>query len=142
MDDDIRERLIAIALEWERRFGIAPAITSAISELDASRLVGCPASDYCTQMQGRTAVGRGHDFVHAGQKYQVKANRPSGKPGSFVTLVAKAKNYDWDYLIWIRYDENYVLREAWQWKRTAYQEAFANRGRVSPIDMRRGTQLP
>jgi hypothetical protein len=44
---------------------------------------------------------RGHDFEFKGQRHQVKANRRSGKPGSVVTLVPKAKNFDWDVLIWI-----------------------------------------
>ena len=48
---------------------------------------------------GRTAVTRGCDFILNELRYQVKANRPSGKRGSFVTLVGKASNYDWDRLI-------------------------------------------
>lgn len=96
---NLRDKLVEITLEWEHRYGVAPHITSAISEYDASRLIQCSEEDYCRQMQGKTAVSKGHDFVLDGKRYQVKANRPSGKPGSFVTLVAKANNYEWDYLI-------------------------------------------
>lgn len=68
-------------------------------------------------MQGKTVVQRGHDFVFNGARYQVKANRPSGKPGSTVTLVSKVKNYDWDFLVWVHYDRLYEIQEAWQWGR-------------------------
>jgi hypothetical protein len=71
-----------------------------------------------------------------GCRYQVKANRPSGKQGSSVTLVAKAHNYDWAKLIWILYDRNYELREAWEWDVDDYREAFESRSRLGPKDMR------
>ena len=60
-------------------------------------------------MQDRTAVAKGLDFEWSGCRYQVKANRPSGKPGSRVTLVPKPKNYDWDRLIWILYNVDYEI---------------------------------
>ena len=105
----LRSNLVSAALEWERTFGNAPHITGAVSELDAALLVGASMSDYAASMQGVTAVQRGYDFIHKNARYQVKANRPSGKPGSAVTLVAKAKNYEWDFLIWILYDRLYVV---------------------------------
>jgi hypothetical protein len=37
---DLRKQLVDVALEWEKQFGVAPSITSAISELGAARLVG------------------------------------------------------------------------------------------------------
>ena len=42
----LREELIKIALQWQERFGVAPSITSAISEYDAAMLVGMPESEY------------------------------------------------------------------------------------------------
>jgi hypothetical protein len=77
----IRQQLVSVALEWQKRFGVAPAITSALSGYDAAILVGCPEEDYSRFMQNRTAVSKGADFVYNGKRYQVKANRPSGKPG-------------------------------------------------------------
>jgi hypothetical protein len=100
----LRDRLVAVSLEWQRRYGVAPSITTSISELDAARLVGMPDEDYSRFMQDKTAVAKGLDFEWSGCRYQVKANRPSGKPGSKVTLVPKPKNYDWDRLIWILYN--------------------------------------
>ena len=108
----LRERLVCIALEWQQRYGVAPSITSAVSELDAVRLAGWPEREYCAQMEHRTAVGKGYNFIHDGARYQVKANCPSGKPGSFVTKVGKAKNYEWDHLIWILYNRRYEMMEA------------------------------
>jgi hypothetical protein len=90
---------------------------------------------------GRTAVSRGADFTHRGTRYQVKANRPSGKPGSFVKLVGKARNYDWDRLIWLLYDREYVLQEAWQWDVDDYRKAFDSIERLRPEHMRLGQRL-
>jgi len=140
-NDSLRSRLVAIALEWERTFGVAPQITSAVSEYDAAQLVGHSDQSYAKACVGRTAVTRGTDFVCQGIRYQIKANRPSGKPGSPVTKVGKASNYDWDRLIWILYDRHYALVEAWEWNVAAYRAAFDKQLHVRPPDMRRGKRL-
>ncbi len=137
----LREALVAVVLEWERRFGVAPSVTSAISELDVALLVGHTQESLMGQSTGRTAVTRGADFVHDGARYQVKANRPSGKPGSFVTLVAKARNYEWDRLVWILYDREFRMQEAWLWTVDEYRTAFDHVNRLSPDHMRRGRSL-
>src|SRR6266550_6085940 len=90
---------------------------------------------------GRTAVTRGCDFILNGLRYQVKANRPSGKPGSFVTLVGKASNYEWDRLIWILYDRYFVIQEAWEWEVDKYRSEFHDRNRLAPANMRNGKRL-
>ncbi|MGK2935913.1 MAG: hypothetical protein ACSLFE_11830 [Gemmatimonadaceae bacterium] len=136
----IRSRLVNAALDWEQRFGVAPAITSALSEYDAARLVGHSDDSFSSDCVGRTAVTRGTDFTHNGIRYQVKANRPSGKRGSFVTLVAKCSNFDWDRLLWLLYDRHYVLQEAWEWDIASYRAAFEGKPRLSPADMRGGIQ--
>jgi len=76
-----------------------------------------------------------------GKRYQVKANRPSGKPGSKVTLVGKARNYDWDFLIWIHYTVEYQIQEAWLWSVFDYKASFAAVQRLSPEHMRQGEKL-
>ncbi len=139
--NQLRARLVSIALEWERAFGVAPRITSAISEYDAARLVGHTDESFSNDCVGRTAVSKGADFTCGGLRYQVKANRPSGKPGSPVTKVPKASNYDWDKLVWLLYDRYYVLQEAWEWDASAYRDAFHDRAHVRPPDMRRGRQI-
>src|SRR3990172_587763 len=111
MSSELRKRLVEAALEWQRLFGVAPAVTASLSEYDAAMLVGCTELEYSAEAPQRTAVSPGHDFIHAGTRFQVKANRPSGKPGSPVTLVSKAKNFDWDKLIWILYNP----RSFWPW---------------------------
>jgi hypothetical protein len=140
-EESIRSRLVSIALEWERAFGVAPHITGAVSEYDAARLVGHSDTTYAVDCSGRTAVSRGSDFTWHGIRYQVKANRPSGKPGSPVTKVGKASNYDWDRLLWLLYDRHYVLQEAWEWEVDAYRSAFEQKVHVRPPDMRRGRRL-
>lgn len=136
----LRDVLAQLALEWERRYAVAPTITSAISEYDAARLVGHTAASYGTACVHQTAVTRGVDFVCDGVRYQVKANRPSGKAGSRVTLVAKAKNYEWDRLIWILYDREYRPQEAWEWQVDDYREQLGDLSR-SPDHLRKGRPL-
>ncbi|NOT46769.1 MAG: hypothetical protein HOP17_03325 [Acidobacteria bacterium] len=138
---ELREDLIKAALAWEVAFGNAPLITTVLSEYDAAHLVGCSIEVYSTLMQGCSAVQKGHDFTVNGLRYQVKGNRPSGKPGSFVTWVPKATNYDWDCLIWILYNSKYEIQEAWQWDVAAYAEAFDGVKRLSPAHLRLGKQL-
>jgi hypothetical protein len=137
----VRDRLVSIVLEWERLFTVAPAITSALSECDAARLVGCNEDDCVRVMMGRTAVSKGADFVWKNERYQIKANRPSGKKGSKVNLVSKAKNYDWDVLIWILYNERYEIVEAWKWLKMDYHYRFESKKHVRPNDMRQGECL-
>ena len=88
MTDELRARLVRTALDWQERYGVAPSITSTLAEYDAALLIGLDPGEYGEQMQRRTAVSRGFDFTHRGKRYQVKASRPSGKPGSKVTLVS------------------------------------------------------
>lgn len=139
--DSLRSRLVTIALEWEHSFGVAPHITSAISEYDAAHLIGHSDASFSADCVGRTAVSRGADFSFGGLQYQVKANRPSGKPGSPVTKVAKASNYEWDKLVWLLYDRLYVLQEAWEWDVAEYRLAFHDTIHVRPPDMRRGRRI-
>ncbi|WP_250655474.1 hypothetical protein [Alkalimarinus coralli] len=134
----LREKLIEVALEWQDKFGVAPQITTPISEYDAAMLVGMPEEEYSHFMQDKTAVMKGSDFVYKGIKYQVKGNRPSGKPGSKITMVPKATNYDWDQLIWVMYDKHYVIQEAWQWGVNDYKQAFHHIKRLSPNHYRQG----
>jgi hypothetical protein len=137
----LRFRLVEVALQWQERFGVAPGVTSAISELDGALLVGMTEDEYCSDCAHRTAVTPGCDFMHRGCRYQVKANRPSGRPGSFVTLVGKANNFDWDKLIWILYDRSYVIQEAWEWDVDEYVRRFDHLKRLSPAHLRQGRRL-
>lgn len=134
----LRDKLADIALQWQASFGVAPSITSSISEYDAAMLVGMSEKEYSDYMRDKTAVAKGTDFVYKNVRYQVKANRPSGKKGSFVTMVPKATNYEWDRLILILYDKNYVMQEAWEWHVEDYRETFENEKRLSPNDYRQG----
>ena len=141
MIEQLRNKLVEIALQWQERYGVAPSITSTISEYDAAMLVGMSENDYSAYMKDKTAVNKGSDFVFNNTRYQVKANRPSGKKGSFVTMVPKAANYEWDRLIWILYDKNYVIQEAWEWGVEEYKDAFDAIKRLSPDHYRKGRCL-
>ena len=59
----LRNKLIDTALQWQERFGVAPSITSAISEYDAALLVGMTENEYSDYMQDKTAVSKGADFI-------------------------------------------------------------------------------
>ncbi|MCU4414619.1 hypothetical protein KTH71_11330 [Acinetobacter sp. WU_MDCI_Axc73] len=137
----LRQRLIKIALEWEQAFGNAPSITPVISEYDAAQLLGIDDITYSQIMQNSTSVQRGHDFIYQGLKYQVKGTRPSGKKGSKITKVPSAKNYEWDYLLWISYNSDYSIAEAWKWDMQSYRLAFEHLKRISPVQMRNGSNL-
>lgn len=137
----LRDKLVEIALQWQTKYGVAPQITSAVSEYDAAMLVGMSENEYSEYMQDKTAVNKGSDFVFNNVRYQIKGNRPSGKPGSFVTKVANARNYEWDKLIWILYDKNYIMQEAWEWEVEDYKLEFDSKNRLSPNDYRKGRCL-
>ena len=137
----LRDKLVEIALQWQEKFGVAPQITTVVSEYDAAMLVGMPEREYSEYMQDKTAVNKGSDFVFNHNRYQIKANRPSGKPGSFVTMCPKASNYEWDKLIWILYDKYYIMLEAWEWDVIDYKSAFDCKKRISPDDYRKGKCL-
>ena len=138
----LRSQLVSLALQWEQEFGVAPQVTSAVSEYDAALLLGLSEQEYKAAMRGATAVQRGHDFMYKGVRYQVKATRASGKPGSKITKVPQPRNYDWDQLIWLRYDPTYTVQEAWLWDVEAYRNALGSLSRVSPDHMRKGNLLP
>ncbi len=137
----LRRQLIESALAWERSFGVMPGITSQVSEFDVAMLVGHTPETYAAEMQGTSAVRKGFDFCYGNKRYQVKANRPSGKPGSGVTLVGKANNYEWDILVWILYNQYFEIQECWQWNATVYREQFDLKSRLRPKDMRLGVRL-
>ena len=139
--ENIRNLLVKIALEWENKFTVMPQITSAISEYDAAQLLGCDDQTYSKIMKGQTAVTKGYDFIYNDIKYQIKGNRPSGKPGSKITRGPKATNYEWDFLIWIVYDTQFNIQEVWKFKVDGYKELFDKKNRLSPHDMRKGERL-
>lgn len=137
----LRTNLVRLALAWQGRFGVAPAITSAVSEYDAARLVGMLPSQYGRFMRTRSAVSKGYDFAFAGVRYQVKSNRPSGRNGAKVSKVGKPSVHEWDKLIWILYDERYRMREAWKWTRREFDQTLGSKEHLRPDDLRRGTRL-
>jgi len=139
--NDLRHRLVAVTLEWERAFANAPSIATAISEYDAAMLLGLSGVEYSRTMRGATSVQKGYDFKHNGIRYQVKGTRPSGKPGSHITKVPSATNYDWDQLVWVSYNSKYEIHEAWLWDVEAYKAKFHDVKRLSPSHMRQGKRL-
>ena len=45
----LRDKLVEIALQWQSKYGVAPQITSVISEFDAAMLVGM-SDDHSAKM--------------------------------------------------------------------------------------------
>jgi len=140
-DDQLRDLLVQVSLEWEKRFAVAPSITSSVAEYDAAKLAGTSLRIGKGRKESDTAVMKGVDFRNNNVDYQVKANRPSGKPGSPVTLVGKAKSFNWDKLVWVLYNREYRIEEAWEFTRNEYKKLFESEKRLSPDDMRKGTKL-
>ncbi len=58
-----------------------------------------------------------------------------------MTWVPKATNYEWDFLVWVLYDRNYEVQEAWLWEVEAYKVAFHEVTRLSPKHLRSGVCL-
>lgn len=137
----LRDDLVKITLEWERKFGVAPGITGSVSEYDAAMLVGMSEKEYSDCMQGMTAVHKGFDFLFKGVRYQIKACRPSGKPGSEVTRVPSVSNYEFDKFIWILYNKEYEIQEAWEWDIKDFKATFALKQRITPKEIRAGKAL-
>jgi hypothetical protein len=140
-DNKLRDLLVKTTLEWERRFAVAPRITADIAEYDAAKLVGANLRIGSGRNKSDTAVTKGFDFWKNQERYQVKSNRPSGKPGSPVTLVGKASNFDWDKLVWVLYDREYKIQEAWLFTVDQYKKMFSQKNRLSPQDMRKGLRI-
>ena len=59
----LRNNLVDVALQWQEKYGVAPSITSAVSEYDAAMLVGMKENEYSEYMKDKTAVSKGADFV-------------------------------------------------------------------------------
>ena len=138
-DDQLRNFLVQISLEWEHRFGVIPHILSAISEYDAAKLVGGSLRIGKGRDKGFTPVTKGFDFRKCEIAYQVKARRPG--PNKRVRRVPKAKNYDWSKFIWILYDCNYRMKKASEFDADAYRKLFETKPRLSPNDMRKGRRI-
>ena len=138
---ELRQQLVAVALEWERVFGVEPWILSALAAYDAARLVGHTNDSYGKNHLGRAEVTYGSDFSYNGLRYQVKANRLGKKPSSVVTRASEARNYHWDKLIWLLYDHKFIIQEAWEWEVGEYRAEFEGRDSLTPSDMRRGKRL-
>ena len=51
MEKTLREKLAEIALQWQANYGVAPSITSALSEYDAAKLVGMSEREYSDYMK-------------------------------------------------------------------------------------------
>lgn len=138
----LRNIVVKAALEWERRFSVLPPITGAIAEYDAARIKGTSLNVGKGRRATDTAVRKGGDFRKGETDYQVKGNRPSGKPGSKVSLAFKRpRNYNWDRLIWVLYDKEFHLVEAWEHSRDEFRRRFGSKKLIRPDDMRKGRRL-
>jgi len=141
----IRDQLVQIVLKWENMFGFFPGqagITAAVSEYDAAMMLGLNEAEYITSITGRGPVGRGHDFVFENKRIQVKANRPSGRPGDAVWNAGpKVKTDGWDILIYILYDKDYVRQEAYGFDCDTYERLFSDKKLLRLDDMRKGKNL-
>jgi len=76
--DELRNLLVGVSLEWEKRFSVAPGITSAVAEYDAAKLKETSLEIGKGREASDTAVTKGVDFRKRNLGYQVKTNRPCG----------------------------------------------------------------
>ncbi|MCB1201778.1 MAG: hypothetical protein KDK41_14110 [Leptospiraceae bacterium] len=130
----MREKLVKLAKKWEKDYGVMPQIISAVSEYDAAMFVGMKEKQYSDEMQNVSAVRKGYDFEYNGKRYQIKANRPSGKKGSTITRAGKPRNTDFDELIWIEYNQDFTIKGAWQVSVSVYRKKMQHLKYLSPKD--------
>jgi len=55
---------------------------------------------------------------------------------------AKVDAAGWDILIYILYDKNYIVQEAYQFDCNEYEKLFSNRKSLRVEDMRQENKLP
>jgi hypothetical protein len=141
----IRDQLVQTVLKWEEMFGFFPGqagVTAAVSEYDAAMILGLSEAQYARSVDGRSSVGRGYDFMFKDKRVQVKANRPSGLPGSAVRNAGpKVKTGPWDIFIYILYDKDYAVQEVYQFDPDMYETMFSNKEKLRLEDMRKGHRL-
>ena len=58
-----------------------------------------------------------------------------------MTLVSLKRKFEWDKLIWLLYNREYVLQEAWEFTVDEYKSHFTQSTRLSPDHMRLGRCL-
>jgi hypothetical protein len=102
---DLRKQFVDVAREWEKHFGVAPSITSAISELGAARLVGMSEDAYC--------AGGTHRGSMKGSKVRLVSHKTE-----------KKRPFGWDRLVWIRYDRFYRIQEVREFTADEYRRKF------------------
>jgi hypothetical protein len=113
-----------------------------LREYDAAIKLGHNEDEYIDSIKGRGSVGRGYDFVFNNERIQVKANRPSRRPGAAVWNSGPKVNTDsWDILIYILYDEDYKIQEAYRFDSRTYESMFSGRASLRLKDMRKGAVL-
>lgn len=102
MSATFREMLVDLACHWQDPLGVTPAVNYAVARYDAAALAGL-AESRCR------AVASGADFDHEGLRYQVIASRDP-EPARIPVV----RRRGWDCLIWLVYDRDYALLEAWR----------------------------
>ena len=137
----IRRELIKSSLEWAAAFGLTPAIIGELGEVDAAYLLSKSPKMAKNILLARTPRQKGYDLLIDHQRIQVKATRSSGLPGSTITRIQKPRNDMWDLIVWINYNRDFHLQEAWLWTRRAYLKKFSQSHRISPEEFRKGKRL-
>lgn len=139
-DETSRPRLVEMAFDWERRFGVAPVPLSWISEYDVVRLLGLFDDSFAFHCVRFMVVTDG-DVTVGKTRFSVNADRPDVRPAAYLTQVAHSSGYGWDKLYWMLYDKQYELCEAWELPIFDRDQDLDERLRLTPADLRRGTRL-
>lgn len=133
--------LINISLKWEKEYGIVPKILPEILKYDAVIYIDYDLDAYAKQIKTRKTNPSGYDILFKGKKYLVKGGRRIGENISTISPMDKPKNKNWDYLIWILYDQEFKVLEVWQWENKVFYKKFQNKTRITADKMRTGKYL-
>lgn len=124
--NEITDRLIKCSIEFENQTGIVPAVSSALSEIDAMIGIGMSEKDIFGYKIKQKTRQKGHDFEYRGLKYQVKVDRESIKegfgPGKNKHNSLISPRGEWDVLIWIEYDCDYKIISAYKWTKKDFKD--------------------
>jgi hypothetical protein len=111
---DLRDRLVAVVLDWEASFGVGPDVLPCLAHYDTVRLLGGSPADAAASPSVRQAAAP--DIIFQGKRYLLRSRRLSAKDKGLVEFdFDEPAHWDFDFLVWIVYTARYQIHEARIW---------------------------
>ena len=139
--DTLRTTLVALVPEWEKRYGVAPFITAAVSEYDAARLVGHTPETFFAGLRGSHGSYSRHGLLLQRSSVSDQSLSAQRKTRFVHYLGAKSNELRMGSTGLASVCGEFQLLEAWEWYVADYQSSFDTIKRLSPAHMRTGRRL-